>query len=326
MKLLHIYRNDELASVHVLSLGPDSRGQPRLVEAVESVQPPIPRRDKWVLIISTFDRCPVGCAMCDAGGPGGRPLSLAAMRAQLDHLVFERYPDGHLPQRKFKVQFARMGEPALNPHVLQVLRQLPTWYHAPGLLPSISTVAPHGRDAFFEALRDIKQELYAGGRFQFQFSLHTTSQASRRKLVPIRTWSLPEMARFGERFFQPGDRRITLNFAASKEHPIDPRVIAHHFDPQRFLVKITPLNPTLRHKTNGLTSLVDPHEPSSVAELLAAFQAHGFQTLLSIGETEENLIGSNCGQFVTQLHDGRATVRQGYGSARYSDRSASVTS
>ncbi|MCK4942927.1 MAG: radical SAM protein, partial [Candidatus Aminicenantes bacterium] len=38
----------------------------RFVEFVESVQPPQPRSEKWVLIISTLFGCPVDCEMCDA--------------------------------------------------------------------------------------------------------------------------------------------------------------------------------------------------------------------------------------------------------------------
>ena len=39
-----------------------------LVECVESVQPPLPREKKWVLLVSTMFGCPIGCLMCDAGG------------------------------------------------------------------------------------------------------------------------------------------------------------------------------------------------------------------------------------------------------------------
>ena len=70
-----------------------------------------------------------------------------------------------------------MGEPAFNPAVLELLRELPSRYQAPGLMPSLSTIAPGGVDGFFEALLEIKNELYPGGKFQFQFSLHTSDEA-----------------------------------------------------------------------------------------------------------------------------------------------------
>ena len=77
-----------------------------------------------------------------------------------------------------------MGEPSLNQSVLDVLEELPQRYHAPGLMPSISTVAPAGTERFFERLLEIKQKHYTGGHFQFQVSLHTTDITLRRPFYP----------------------------------------------------------------------------------------------------------------------------------------------
>ncbi len=317
MKQVARYSKDELASVHVLSFGPGADGVPLLVEAVESVQPPIPRRDKWVLIVSTLFGCPVGCTMCDAGGEWRGRLNEAQILAQIDHLVVQRYPDTPPPQGKLKIQFARMGEPAFNPAVLEVLRRLPSHLHAPGLLPSLSTIAPAGTGDFFEALIDVRNEHYPAGRFQLQFSIHSTDPAARRRLVPVRCWDLDEVARYGDRFHRPGHRKLTLNFAACRDHAIDADVIAHHFDPDRFLVKLTPLNPTRGVRTGALESWIDPAIEGSGRDLVDAFAAHGFDVILSVGELEENAIGSNCGQFVSRHLAGEHELRAGYESERY---------
>jgi len=317
LKPIAIYRKDDLASVHVLSFGEDDRGRPLLVEAVESVQPPISRQDKWVLIVSTLFGCPVGCAMCDAGGGWRGPLSAEQILAQVDHLVRERYPHGDPTQPKLKIQFARMGEPALNPAVVEVLRRLPDRYPEAGLLPSLSTVAPMGCGEFFDELLEVKDALYGGGRFQLQFSVHTTDPAARRRLVPVRCWSLEQMARYGERFCAAGDRKVTLNFAACVDHPIDAARIADQFDPDRFLIKITPLNPTARVEASSLRSWVEPQVADSGRELVTRFEDLGYQVILSVGELEENAIGSNCGQFVSEVVSGERRVRRGYESPRY---------
>jgi len=317
LKLESLYRKEDLASVHVLDYGPGPDGRRQLVEAVESVQPPIPRDEKWVLIVSTLFGCPVGCAMCDAGGRWGGPLSADQILAQIDHLVRERYPGRELPQRKWKIQFARMGEPAFNPAVLEVLEKLPRRYQARGLLPSLSTIAPVGRDGFFEELIDIKNRRYGDGRFQMQFSVHTTDARARRQLIPVRTWDLETLARYGERFHRPGDRKITLNFAACDGYPIDTRRCADVFDPERFLIKLTPLNPTESVRRHGLRSRVDADRPDANASLVGEFEERGFQVILSVGELEENAIGSNCGQFVTREEQGEIEVREGYRSGEY---------
>ncbi len=316
-QLLQVYRKEDLASVHVLSLGPGTRRTPLLVEVVESVQPPIPRDRKWVVIVSTFAGCPVGCLMCDAAGKPGVPLGAEEILAQVEHVVRDRYPLGHLPQEKLKIQFARMGEPSLNPQVLTALRELPRRIRASGLLPSVSTVAPRGCWRFFEKLAQIKNSLYRPGSFQLQLSVHSTDQAARRHLIPIRTLDLSQMAKLGQHFHEHGDRKITLNFAASNEHPIEPGILAKYFDPDLFLVKLTPLNPTQSVRRSGLTSLLSARQPSSSAHLAAALESRGFQVIVSIGELEENQVGSNCGQFVTKLVNGRPSVREGYSSGCY---------
>jgi 23S rRNA (adenine2503-C2)-methyltransferase len=284
--------NDELARVFVAETRDGAR-----IEFAESLQPPFPREDKWVLIVSTLKGCPGRCVMCDAGGSYRGPLATGEILAQIDHMIRLRYPDGCVPARKFKVQFARMGDPALNDAVLRVLRELPRHFDAPGLLPSVSTVAPAGRDAFFEELRAIKRTLYPVGRFQLQFSLHTSDEGARRRLVSLRTWSFARMAAFGESFVEAGDRKITLNFAPAVGWPLDPARLRDHFAPERFLIKLTPINPTRAALRARLCALIDPANPARNEEVATRFRSAGYETILSIGELQENVIGSNCGMY-----------------------------
>ena len=65
IEVLEEFGREDLAKVYVASVRDDKE---KLVEFVESIQPPIPREEKWVLIVSTLFGCPVGCKMCDAGG------------------------------------------------------------------------------------------------------------------------------------------------------------------------------------------------------------------------------------------------------------------
>jgi len=245
---------EDIAVVYIAEL---SEG--RLVECVEALQPPAQREKKWILLVSTMFGCPIGCNMCDAGGYYlGKP-SKEEILAQIDFLVHRHYPDGVIPCEQFKIQFARMGEPSLNMHVLEVLEELPRRYHAPGLMPSISTVAPAGTRKFFERLLEIKQDQYRNGHFQFQFSLHTTDLRRRDEIIPVKKWGFSEMAAYGERFYATGDRKITLNFALAQDATVEPAALLDYFDPQIFLIKITPLNPTYRAAENRLASYIDPH-------------------------------------------------------------------
>lgn len=285
--------SEELAKVYIGKIGC------HYIEFVESIQPPLPREEKWVLVLSCLIGCPVRCLMCDAGQQCFGTLSTEQIFEQIDYMVMKRYPDRNIPVKKFKIQFTRMGEPVFNPAVLDVLEELPARYDAPGLIPSFSTVAPKNDRGYLERLTDIKNRLYGNGKFQMQFSIHTTDEEKRDRLIPIKKKSFEDIATFGENFFRAGDRKITLNFVVMNEYPIDPQVIAAHFDPEKFIIKLTPLNPTDAALNNNLESKLDPMHKESVSELIDALQSLNFESIVSIGAMEENQIGSNCGQYVS---------------------------
>lgn len=304
MKILSKFGRDDIAIVYVAELSSGKR-----VEFVESVQPPIPRDKKWVLIISTLYGCPIQCKFCDAGGWYNQKISTEDLLAQIEFMVISRYPDRKIPVEKFKIQFARMGEPALNDSVLEILQKLPKIYDAPGFLPSLSTIAPAGREKFFDKLLEIKKELY-GANFQFQFSLHTTDIAMRDWLIPVKKWSFEQMASYGERWFEAGDRKITLNFALANESPLEVETLLRYFSPEKYLIKMTPLNPTYQSVKNNLTSHITRENMSYLA--VESLRKGGYDVLLSVGEYEENNIGSNCGQYLTNYEKAEVKIEGGY--------------
>ena len=62
MEIIASSGRDDIAVVYI---GKMRNGH--LAEFVESVQPPVPRKKKWVLIVSSLFGCPIGCTFCDAG-------------------------------------------------------------------------------------------------------------------------------------------------------------------------------------------------------------------------------------------------------------------
>lgn len=307
MKVIASTGKEDIAIVYILKL--DSG---KLVECVESVQPPFLRQEKWVLLVSTLFGCPVGCAMCDAGDYYQGRLSAEEILAQIQFLVSQRFFDGVIPCKQFKIQFARMGEPALNPAVLDVLELLPDLYRAPGLMPSISTIAPASCKDFFERLMEIKRRYYSNGRFQFQFSLHTTDAQLRDQIIPVRKWSFAEMSAYGEQFYDPGDRKITLNFALARHAPLEADVLKQYFSTQKFLIKITPINPTYRAMKNQLTSRIDSHTPDARDQVVDLLRSAGYEVILSVGNEEENQVGSNCGQYLRAHLNAREKMGDSY--------------
>ncbi|MBU2651889.1 MAG: radical SAM protein [Bacteroidetes bacterium] len=274
----------------------------RKFEFVESTQPPLTIQDKWVLILSTLYGCPVGCTFCDAGGQYKGRIGLDGLRFQVDTLVKERWQDGLIDTGKFKIQFARMGEPSFNPHVLEFLEEIPTRYLYRSFIPSLSTIGAAGTEGFFTKLLSIKKRLYDRD-FQLQFSIHTLDEAQRDLMIPVKKMGFREIVDYADRFYSPEGKKITLNFALAEGSLINAETMLKHFDPNLFLIKITPVNPTFKAIENNVSSLVtkDRLDISIVQELREA----GYEVILSIGEWEENRIGSNCGQYIQSMEQGR---------------------
>ena len=304
MKIKARAGTDDVAMVYIAEMD-----NGKLVEFVESVQPPLPREKKWVLIVSSLYGCPVGCRFCDAGEYYSGKLSKDDILAQIDYMVDQRFPDRKVPVDKFKIQFARMGEPAFNPSVIDALEELPVRYDAPGLLPTLSTIAPNSSARFFDWLLVVKKELY-NDRFQLQFSIHSTDESLRDWLIPVKKWGFGQIAEYGETFYHESGRKITLNFALADGMTVDPDVLLSHFTPDKFLVKITPVNPTIRASKHDISSHIQPNKEKY--DIIDSLKTAGYDVILSIGELRENLIGSNCGQYITNFRKEEKTVEGGY--------------
>ena len=266
MKVIAKTIKNDVATVYI------AKKNDNLIEFVESIQPPLSLTDKWVLIISSMVGCPVNCKMCDAGGEYKRKLSKDELLFQIDYMVKKRFPTMEIPVNKFKIQFARVGEPTFNPAVLEVLEELPRRYDAPGLIPAISTIAPHGSDAFLNKLMNLKNRFYRDGKFQLQFSIHSTDLRIRDKITPIKKWDFAKIAEFGENFYFVDDRKITLNFALANDFPLEVDVLKKYFDPNKFIIKITPINPTITATKNNLTSFIKNDSYSNIESVSSEYK------------------------------------------------------
>ena len=303
-EVMAVSGDPEVAEVAVLRFHHDDRHS---VETVDGLDPPSPRTAKWILNVSTQFGCPVGCPFCDAADTFHGNCSADQMLAQVQWGL-SRHPGLAARCGKLKVHFARMGEPALNDAVIEALDRLPGVAMASGLWACVATVAPKGRDAWFDGLRRVKDRHYQG-RFQLQFSIQSTDSAARGRLIPVPHWSLEQVARFGLDFHRDGDRKVVLNFALAHGVPFEPGDLIGRFDPTRFAVKLTPVNPTLRGAQGGFTTRLRAGEDPLLAEAVARLTGEGFDVIVSVGDAREDQVGSNCGQAVR--------VRRGTPSSAY---------
>lgn len=266
------------------------------IECVESLDPPKEPKEKWVITLSSQKGCPVGCSFCDASYYYKGNLSKEEIFDQLYVIIQNHHNDEYLLSKKIKVHLARMGEPSFNDYVLDFLEELQEKFKKVNFIPSIATVAPKGRMNWFKKLKSIKDKYYKLGRFQLQFSLNTTDESFRDKLIPIKKISFEEIKNFGESWLNEGDRKVTLNFALSDEAPFCSKNLMKIFPKEKFLIKITPLNPRL--EGNGLSSLLDYSGkiPQKLSKEIEELQKNDYEVIISIGSEEEIKIRSNCGQ------------------------------
>lgn len=295
MKVISKTGDPRFAEVYVARV----RNNPEaLIEFVDAADPRYLKSEKWVIIVSTQIGCPIGCLMCDSGTYFLDNLTKDEIFAQIEH-VFASCDIHNHP--KLKIQFARMGEPSLNPAVLDVLEELPTRYPIKGLMPCVATTAPVVANGWFERLSEIKTKYYSGGRFQLQFSINSTDEAERDRIMPTKKWKLEDIARYGDKFYKNGDRKITLNFALATKADINVDIIKRHFNPKTFLIKITPVNPTDMAGENRLDSVISVEKPYNADNISKELKTAGYDTIISIGAVEEIAIGSNCGQSTRRL-------------------------
>ncbi|HWA05549.1 MAG TPA: radical SAM protein, partial [Ignavibacteria bacterium] len=128
--------------------------------------------------------------------------------------------------------------------------------------------------------------------------------SKRNELIPVKKWGFDKIAGYGRRYFNNGDRKITLSFAPAVENEIDPEIILRYFDPELFLIKLTPLNLTNSTIKNNFTSVISPLGGGEIHDLSDKFSELGYEVIISVGDYEENKIGSTCGQnIVTNYKD-----------------------
>jgi len=296
MNILQVTGKPELARVYVASLRNNTTD---LVEFVDACSPALGGRlKKWVIIVSTQLGCPVNCVMCDAGGGFRGNLSSSDILGQVKAVVAENRLDPNVCA-KFKVQFARMGEPALNPQVMTVLRELSSLY--PGVIPCIATIGPKDSSRWFSELLIVRDLFHD---FQLQFSVNSTDEALRDAIMPYPKMSLSQLADYGQSFYRPGQRKAVLNFAMQEQWQLDAVELRRKFDSKYFAVKLTPTNPTATGRENGLDLNEDLDAINGKMEEKARdLERQGFLVIRSIGDLEENRIGSNCGQAVRSFVD-----------------------
>lgn len=292
--------------LEMLSLGDYGKDVNVKCDAIGLSSPPeavthrdlLPLTEKWVITISTQYGCSMGCTFCDVPkvGPGhnasekdliGQVLVGLKLHPEVEHT------------KRLNIHFARMGEPTWNPAVLDATKWLKTHIDPEYCIhPVVSTIMPRGNEwlkTFIHTWCRLKNRLLRG-EAGLQLSINSTDETERARMFNGNAHRLEDIARIMEGII-PHGRKITLNFAVAG-YAIDASTLLKYFDPEYYLIKLTPMHKTMSCGKRGLETPGDytTYAPYDTHE--KELRAAGYDVLVFIASREEDEGRITCGNAI----------------------------
>lgn len=262
----------------------------------------MPLSDKWVITISTQYGCSMNCKFCDVPkvGPGVNATYKDLLNQVLAGLSL--HPEVYHTNR-LNIHFARMGEPTWNPDVLKF-----SWDMKDVLFPHIGTSVIHPvvstmmpwrnskLDEFIHEWCIIKNDCFVG-EAGLQLSINSTSDEERREMFSGNSMDLEDISKLMKKMPAPVGRKYTLNFAVAG-YEIDGEKLAKLFNPEHFIVKLTPMHKTSSALANGIKTDGDYTTFYPYQEAEESCKEAGFDTLVFIASEYEDLGRITCGNAI----------------------------
>ena len=261
--------------------------------------------EKMVITISTQYGCSMDCKFCDVPLVGrGTNATYYDMLNQIK-AGLALHPELDYTKR-LNIHFARMGEPTFNGNVLDVAACLKRniydfWEKSGTVHPVVSTMLPRRNRHLLQFLKiwteDIKNKLYEG-EAGLQFSINSTDNEQREKMFSGNAYSLSRVAAIGRHLPYPVGRKYALNFALADEYIIDPLVMKKWFDPEKFMVKITPLHKTQSCDENGIATTNGYEAFTPYKKVEDDLKNAGFDVIVFVPSYDEDLGMITCGNAI----------------------------
>ena len=261
-----------------------------------------PLSKKWVITISSQYGCSMNCQFCCVPKVGvGVNATVHDLNRQI---ITALAAESCNATERLNIHYARMGEPTFNFAVLSHAESLKRFVRniitATTVHPVVSTMLPKQNRALPDFLRrwcDLKNKLY-GGEAGLQFSINSTSDFQRKKMFSDNSLPLSAISKIGEELPVPVGRKYALNFALADGYKIDAEKLKSLFDPQKFMVKITPMHNTSacidnNIKTTGGYSYFTPYKAAE-----EALKAAGFDVLVFVPSLDEDEGLITCGNAI----------------------------
>ena len=258
----------------------------------------VPLSEKWVITISTQYGCSMGCKFCDVPkvGPGKNATYKDLVKQVLQGIYL--HPEIETSKR-LNVHFARMGEPTWNPNVLDAVRwmkdHLDNEYN---VHPVVSTMMPKHNEwlrTFIHTWMRIKNRLYKGNA-GLQLSINSTNEEERNEMFNNNCLSLYEIRQIMTGVI-PSGRKITLNFALAN-YEINEKLLRQYFDPDDYLIKLTPMHLTKSCETNKILTKDGYDFYYPYKEIEERLKSVGYDVIVFVPSYEEDFGRITCGNAI----------------------------
>lgn len=315
MKILENYKvptgnilvvEGEKGKLEMLSLGDygkkvnlkcDAIGLNTAPDKVEHVDM-LPLEEKWVITISTQYGCSMGCNFCDVSkvGPGQNATFKDLTRQVLTGIKL--HPEVQTTKR-LNIHYARMGEPTFNPEILDATKWFKTHIDPEYKIhPVVSTMMPARNKwlkTFIHTWMRIKNRLL-NGQAGLQISINSTDENERFNIFGGHACTLESIAKIMEGVI-PNGRKITLNFAVA-DYAVDASILLKYFDPDDYIIKLTPMHKTQNAVDAGVRTEGDYTTYYPYRDLEESFKAVGYDVLVFIASEYEDESRITCGNAI----------------------------
>jgi 23S rRNA (adenine2503-C2)-methyltransferase len=258
----------------------------------------LPLEEKWVITISTQYGCSMSCTFCDVPKVGkGVNATISDLQKQILTGI-QLHPEV-VYSKRLNIHFARMGEPTWNPNVLECGKWLKDHIDPEYKVhPVVSTMMPKHNiwlKTFIHTWMRIKNRVFRG-EAGLQLSINSTNEEERNKMFHNNCCSLFEIYEI-MRGITPTGRKMTLNFALA-DYEINPKELLKYFNPDDYIIKITPMHKTKSCETNNILTKDGYSQYYPYKEVEESLKKVGYDVIVFIPSLEEDLGRITCGNAI----------------------------
>jgi len=264
----------------------------------------LPLSEKWVITISTQYGCSMDCKFCDVPKVGkGINATINDLEKQIIEAL-KLHPEIEATKR-LNVHYARMGEPSFNNNIIDFtrdnLKKIIRPYIGRSLIhPVISTMLPKNNKNLIEFLNnwvEIKNYDFRGDA-GLQFSINSTNDEQRNEMFSGNSLTLEEISIISKCIDMPKGRKYALNFALADNFEVNAEKLRDLFNPDKFMVKITPIHITKSCLINDIQTTNGYFDYSPYRKIEQELKSKGFDVLVFVPSIEEDSSRITCGNAV----------------------------